>query len=50
EQELEDSQIYDTTLAQLLTEASLHSPLVAPLADRFMQQFLAVNTSQLQPS
>ena len=47
EQELEDSQIKETTLAQLLTEASAHSPLVAPLADRFMRQFLAVNTQKV---
>ncbi len=50
EQELEDSQIHDTTLAKLVAEASTNSPLVAPLADRFMQQFLAVSTCQLQPS
>ncbi|WP_181357359.1 type 1 glutamine amidotransferase [Stenomitos frigidus] len=47
EQELEESHIQDTTLAQLLAEAASHSPSVAPLADRFMQQFLAVNTQKI---
>ncbi|XGV96875.1 MAG: type 1 glutamine amidotransferase [Leptolyngbya sp. BL-A-14] len=49
EQELEDSRIYDTSLAQLLAEASSHSPLVAPLADRLMQQFLAVKIPDRLP-
>jgi GMP synthase-like glutamine amidotransferase len=47
EQELEDSHIKETTLAQLLAEASSHAPLVAPLADRVMQQFLAANTQKI---
>ena len=46
EKELEESQIQDTTLTQLVSEAAAHSPLVAPLADRFMQQFLAVGTQK----
>lgn len=40
EQELCDSQIQDTTLPQLLAESRLHTPAVAPIADRFMQHFL----------
>jgi GMP synthase-like glutamine amidotransferase len=47
EQELADSKITDTTLEQLLTEARQHAPAVAPLAARFMQQFLQVESSQL---
>jgi GMP synthase (glutamine-hydrolysing) len=47
ERELEESHIQETTLAQLLAEASSHSPLVAPLADRFMQQFLATKTPKI---
>lgn len=40
EQELHDSQIQDTNLSQLLAEANLHAPSVAPIADQFMQYFL----------
>ncbi|NJL23581.1 MAG: hypothetical protein HC895_26690, partial [Leptolyngbyaceae cyanobacterium SM1_3_5] len=40
EAELRDSQIRDTTLPQLLAEAKQNSQVVAPLADRFMHQFL----------
>lgn len=40
ENELRDSRIEDTTLSQLLDEAKQHTLAVAPLADRFMQQFL----------
>ena len=46
ERELEESHLQDTTLAQLLAEAASHSPSVAPLAERFMQQFLATNTQK----
>jgi GMP synthase (glutamine-hydrolysing) len=40
EKELQESQITDTTMEQLLTEAALHSPAVAPLAEQFIRQFL----------
>lgn len=53
EQELIDSQIQDTSMSQLLEDARQHSPVVAPLADRFMQQFLQIQpgiaTAQLTP-
>lgn len=39
EQELRDSKIQDT-IEQLLAEATVHSPAIAPLSHRFMQQFL----------
>jgi len=39
EQELRDSKIQDT-IGQLLAEAKLHSPAIAPLSHLFMQQFL----------
>jgi GMP synthase-like glutamine amidotransferase len=42
EQELEDSKITDTTLEQMLAEARSHEPIVKPLADRFMQQFIGL--------
>lgn len=44
EKELEGSNITDTTLGQLLAEASYHSPAVAPLAIELMQQFLQVRS------
>lgn len=47
EQELEESQIYDTTLEQLLEEAKYHAPTVAPLADAFMQRFLETQPKAL---
>lgn len=40
EQELRDSNIQDTTVEQLITEAKRHSPAVAPIANRFMEHFL----------
>lgn len=40
EQELIDSKIADTTVEQLLAEARNHAPLVAPLADTIMKNFL----------
>lgn len=42
EQELKDSKIDDTTVEQMIEEAEKFSPAVQPLADRFMQQFLAL--------
>jgi GMP synthase-like glutamine amidotransferase len=47
EQELKDSNIQDTTLAQLLEEAKFHSPAVVPLANQLMQQFLQIERSPL---
>lgn len=44
EQELRDSNIQDTTVDQLLVEATYHSPAVAPIANRFMQEFLQLKT------
>lgn len=44
-EELETSQIQDTTVQQLIDEAKRHSPAVAPLADRLMQQFLQVRST-----
>ncbi|MBW4582621.1 MAG: type 1 glutamine amidotransferase [Tildeniella nuda ZEHNDER 1965/U140] len=40
DQELKDSNIQDTNLIQLLKDAKEHSPFVAPLANRFMHNFL----------
>lgn len=40
EQELKDSNIQDTNLAQLLKDAKAHSPFVAPLANCLMHNFL----------
>ncbi len=40
EQELRESNIQDTTVEQLLAEATHHSPAVAPIANQFMQAFL----------
>lgn len=40
--ELRASQIRDTTLPQLLAEAKQNAPAIAPLANRFMSQFLRV--------
>ncbi len=40
EQELWESNIQDTTVTQLLAEATHHSPAVAPIANQFMQEFL----------
>ncbi|MBD2092582.1 type 1 glutamine amidotransferase [Microcoleus sp. FACHB-1515] len=45
ETELRDSQIRDTTLPQLLAEAKQNSEAIAPLTDRFMQQFLQLNSA-----
>lgn len=45
ETELRDSQIRDTTLPQLLAEAKQNSEAIAPLADRFMQQFLQLKSA-----
>jgi GMP synthase (glutamine-hydrolysing) len=42
EKELEESQIYDTSVAQLLADARSHEPMVKPLAHLLMQQFLNV--------
>ncbi|HEY9624085.1 MAG TPA: type 1 glutamine amidotransferase [Crinalium sp.] len=42
EKELEESQIQDTTLAQLLEDARAHEPSVKPLANTLMQQFLQI--------
>ena len=42
EQELKDSKIDDTTVDQMIEEAKRFSPAVQPLADRLMQQFLAI--------
>lgn len=41
-QELIDSKIEDTTIEQLITEAKAYAPLVAPLADTIMQNFLQI--------
>ncbi len=40
ENELRESNIQDTTVEQLLTEAQRHSPAVAPIANQFMDYFL----------
>jgi len=45
EKELHDSQIQDTNLQQLLADAQLHVPSVAPIADRFMSHFLRIGIS-----
>ncbi len=42
EQELKDSNIDDTTVDQMIEEAKRFSPAVQPLANRLMQQFLAL--------
>jgi GMP synthase (glutamine-hydrolysing) len=44
QQELIDSQIQDTSLAQLLSEAKHHAAPIAPIASRFMQDFLQVRS------
>jgi GMP synthase (glutamine-hydrolysing) len=44
-QELHDSGIQTTTLAQLIEEATRCSPAVSPLADRAMQQFFQLTGS-----
>lgn len=44
EQELEDSQIQDTSVAAMIAAAQTFSPAVQPLADRFMAEFLQVPT------
>jgi GMP synthase (glutamine-hydrolysing) len=40
EQELEESQIQGNSVEQMLSDAKYFSPLVAPLADQFMHNFL----------
>jgi GMP synthase (glutamine-hydrolysing) len=50
EQELIDSKIHDTTLEQLLEEARLHSPAVAPLAAQIMWNFLQIPSSKIEKS
>jgi GMP synthase (glutamine-hydrolysing) len=39
-QELEESQIQETSVEQMLSDAKYFSPLVVPLADKFMHNFL----------
>lgn len=46
-QELIDSQIEDTTIEQLITEARHYAPQVAPLADTIMRNFLQVRPKAL---
>ncbi|NJR65877.1 MAG: type 1 glutamine amidotransferase [Leptolyngbyaceae cyanobacterium CRU_2_3] len=50
EQELIDSKIHDTTLEQLLEEARLHSPAVAPLAAQMMWNFLQIPSRRIEKS
>lgn len=44
DKELTDSKIEDTTVEQLVAEASYHTPIVAPLADAMMRGFLQVQS------
>ena len=46
QQELIDSKIQDTSLPQLLEEAKRHAAPVAPIASRFMQDFLQVRSPE----
>ena len=48
QQELIDSQIQDTSLPQLLAEAKHHASAVAPIASRFMQDFLQVRSPEFE--
>ncbi|NJN86178.1 MAG: type 1 glutamine amidotransferase [Leptolyngbyaceae cyanobacterium SL_7_1] len=48
-QELIDSQIEDTTIEQLIAEASYYAPFTAPLADTIMRNFLQVKSKALAP-